>query len=522
MQSSNEDFTSEVEYLKCAAAYVGGSDIESAISLLERARLRVPITNRLLNALGKLYLSAGKAAQAAECFQSVLNRKPRFDSELNEGFPVAEDFEYLAEQSHQLSEREYSFEASDENIKVSPSRKILTFGVKKTSQCKKIVFKNKSPKPINKDPEVVQILPSELIGNNTQSFYQNAPDDESPPVDRSINEEILYQEFDRYLSINSEPKDDEDDLSDIYGISIVDQLDMDIDDQVDEVAEFGEDIEFSSQELGDLAVDTDWSLGIYEHWSDDQLDDTEAVIEANGALEDLLSREQRARQAAISCIETIDWDKSSLSFLTEVFIVLGWNNARKAIEREALSGATYEELKLAFHIKQIWGECERYWISFTGAWLPGETTSATYRHCSWRQSLRLIRLFDGIPCSEEVWDLVESEFEFWYGNSVLRTCFPAFSKYLFNYRFNESLPTLPVSEFRRFDISVGFDEMNAPWSYHSHSDQIRKLSEYGIDVINRYSPKSYYVSDTVFDPRDLDEPTSKKKLVETVFDNETV
>ena len=61
MPSSFErDLYSEAEYLKQASRYVGFSQHDDAIALLQSARQLVPVTNRLLNALGKLYLTVGK------------------------------------------------------------------------------------------------------------------------------------------------------------------------------------------------------------------------------------------------------------------------------------------------------------------------------------------------------------------------------------------------------------------------------------------------------------------------------
>lgn len=522
MSTSNErELHSEAEYLKQASLYVGRSQPENAIALLERARLQVPVTNRLINALGKLYLKIGNPAKAVECFQSVLNIRPKFETEVENELPLIEDLDYLAEQSHQLSEQEYSFETPDEAKTIAPERKILSLGARKPISDKKIVFKSRQGRNFHENPLDINTTPSEVLDEPFQPFDSEAFDDESIDIYPSHYDFLPLEDNDEVSGDLVELDVEQDaDFVEGYGISIVDELDVDLADITVVIPEPIEDIDYELPELPNLADDFFVSTDVYDHWSDDLLDEDAEEDLDTGVLGDRISREQRAQQAAIECLEAIGWNKERLSFVTDVFIALGWNNARKALEREALTGATYEELNLAFDVKQIWAECDRYWISFTGAWLPGETTSATYRHCSWRQALRLIRVFNGIPSSEEVWDLVESEFEFWYGNSLLRARFPAFSKYLFNYRFNESLPTLPVSEYRRFDSNVALDEMNASWSYHPQSDEYRVLSEYGIDVINRYAPKSYYLSDVDFDLRNLDKPKLQKMSLETVFDDE--
>src|SRR5690606_3778865 len=131
--STNKKIETEAEYLKHASIYVGCSEIEKAILLLERARLTLPVTNRLINALGKLYLSVGKPVEAAECFQNVLNKSPKSDGELYEELPIAEDIRYLAEQSRQLREKEYSFETPEAQVSIKTERETLSLGIKKSA-----------------------------------------------------------------------------------------------------------------------------------------------------------------------------------------------------------------------------------------------------------------------------------------------------------------------------------------------------------------------------------------------------
>ncbi|MFM9597810.1 hypothetical protein ACKI1O_51965, partial [Streptomyces scabiei] len=83
-----------------------------------------------------------------------------------------------------------------------------------------------------------------------------------------------------------------------------------------------------------------------------------------------------------------------------------------ALEREVAEGATLDELMLAFEVKNLWLDSPRYWIAFSKAYVSGESTDAIYRHFSWRQALRLIRTFTDLPSFEEVYDLLEQEFDY--------------------------------------------------------------------------------------------------------------
>lgn len=508
--SDPKEFKNEAECLRIASIYVGRARIDDAISLLEQARLFFPASKRLLNALGKLYLSAGMPAQAVECFQIILNRIPNSESGSSEELPTDEDVQYLTSQSHIQSEKEYEFIHIDEQDKVEPTGILPRQDVgpaesQLDSTCASVV----SEVVVEDLVEISDLNPG--YEHPTPPFDNYGDKNESSDFDNDYSAAIQLRLFsDDALNERFDP-DEED---------IVDDDDTSRDEIIDEIFGIREDKLLNTSGQSDSDVDTDLLVDIYDHWTDETEEDEEEQEYDTGVLVDRLTREERARQAAIECLISFEWNKSELAFLTHVFVVFGWSGAKKAIEREVLSGATHEELKLAFEIKQVWSECDRYWICFSGAWMPGESTVATYKCCSWRQALRLVRIFDGIPCVEEVLDLVESEFDYWFNQKILRSRFPAFSSYLFSYRLNEFLPTINVAEPRRFDSDVGQDELDESWLNLGLSDQMRILGDYGIDVISRSSPKSYYASDRPFDPRELDRQVIKRNSDITEVEDE--
>ena len=230
---------------------------------------------------------------------------------------------------------------------------------------------------------------------------------------------------------------------------------------------------------------------LYDFW-DDESNELEEESENASALENQLSREERARIVAVECILDFDWHTKNLPFLIEVFSTPGWSSTRRALEREVKAGATVDELELAFAVKRLWQDSSRYWITFSKAWASGESADATYRHCSWKQALHLVRLFEQLPTLDEVYDLLEREFEYWYHNRILRLCFPAFNKYLFLYRLNSRNET---SLFNAFDLPEEHDGLEAEWLSQTHSNPMEKLNALGIDLVEKYTTKGYYASD---------------------------
>ncbi len=261
------------------------------------------------------------------------------------------------------------------------------------------------------------------------------------------------------------------------------------------------DLEF--EDLSDLTdldenieVDPDsfdtFSDDLYGLW-DDSFDDEVEDFTDNGVLDNTFTQEDRSIGVAAELITAFDWERSALPFLTEVLCVKGWVNTKRALEREVAAGATLDELMLAFEVKNLWLDSPRYWIAFSKAYVSGESTNAIYRHFSWRQALRLIRTFTDLPSFEEVYDLLEQEFDYWYDHKVLRLCFPAFIKYLFNYRLNERNITSSIGGFGK---AQDYDHVDELWASQTHSEEMQKLNEYGVDLLAKNAQPSYYTSDT--------------------------
>lgn len=247
---------------------------------------------------------------------------------------------------------------------------------------------------------------------------------------------------------------------------------------------------------GDIALEQDsfdtFNDDLYGLW-DDSLDDDVEDFTEHGVLDNTFTQEDRAVAVAAELILSFDWPRSALPFLTEVLCIKGWGNAKRALERSVAEGATLDELMLAYEVKNLWLDSPRYWIAFSKAYVSGEPTDAVYRHFSWRQALRLISTFNDLPSFEEIYDFLEQEFDTWYDNKTLRLCFPAFMKYLFNYRLNERNIT---SLFGGFSNAEDYDHTDELWACQTHSDEMQTLNEYGVDLLAKHINPNDYLSDS--------------------------
>ncbi|WP_213607895.1 hypothetical protein [Pseudoalteromonas sp.] len=340
-------------------------------------------------------------------------------------------------------------------------------------------LKEEAGKPLRPDTSELQ--------SKLQHAKQSATDEVSSQnkiVEQPVKEPVFTEAMSTVLLTKSNVNFISDEPSELEGKDLI-EGDL-------EIEGFGDLVDFDgSVELEQDSFDT-FNDDLYGLWDDSFADEVEDVSDS-GPLDNTLTQEDRAVALAAELITSFDWERSALPFLTEVLCIKGWVNAKRALEREVAAGATLDELILAFEVKNLWLDSPRYWIAFSKAYVSGESTDAIYRHFSWRQALRLIRTFNDLPSFEEVYDLLEQEFDYWYDHKILRLCFPAFIKYLFNYRLNERNITSSIGGFGN---AQDYDHVDELWASQTHSEEMQKLNEYGVDLLAKNAQPSYYTSDT--------------------------
>lgn len=483
---------SEPEILIRAARLVERGDIALAIQLLEQAHSEKHVSEKILSVLSDLYRKLGNHAKAKEYTEAVFDDSFTYALHPEIELPNESDVAFLADKSSELVDVEYNFESSDSQPR-KLSRKTLSLNTRENNSSDgaevKIYHRSKRKsftilKPSHPSDEAdlpersspIKQVETELPKNSTQELSPSEScielkSGESHTLVDDLDDYVV-EGLDGYFDILSE-EDTDDDIS-------------------FEIFSYSEEVNLDEE----LFVTENSELELYDLWVDDEQANDEDNNVKNSVLENSLSFEERARFVAVDCIIEFGWHSRELPFLVDVFSGPGWSNTKIALLREVKSGATVEELKLAFEVKTLWKDSSRYWISFSKAWVSGESADSIYKHCSWKQALRLIRFFNGVPTFEEIYDFLETEFEHWYADTILRRCFPAFNHYLFSYRLH----------YRNIDSMFGgfaypefFDGLNAISAHLPHSDEMLLLKDMGIDLANKFVSKKSFISDDYTD-----------------------
>lgn len=519
----------EIVLLKRVAELIDTGEVYRAIALLQDALKIHSDSEAILNGLIRLFKQTGQI-ECAKKYNKVLLDIQR--SQLVDSTAIINDndFSFIHSQSEELSEVEYSFDEHKE--KPSAPKKILSLksSNRKNVEKIKITVRKKFKQGLREQDVAIgsqetHIQTVDELAKKEENYKEHstkAPLSDNEGLNNSINKKETHQKIsatiptaaplaERTLNdLQEENSNKQDNISN----NLDDQAEEDIlvdteevdelivlddfkwsDDEYLQIENDSESLDFNA--LG-MSQDEDSNSGpnieLYDFWEDESFNEQydEENEEDTGALDSSLTQEERARMIAVECVLNFKWDRNTLPFLVEVFSSKGWSNSKKALEREVIAGTSFEELELAHEIKGLWFESSRYWISFSRASSYGESTDAVYRHFSWKQALRLLRVFETLPSYEEVYDFLEREFEFWFNHSVLRKCFPAFIKYLFNYRLHDR----NIAEnIYGFGNSEAYDGLNASWNYNTHSDEMIKLRSLGVDLSVQYAPKSYFCSD---------------------------
>lgn len=196
-----------------------------------------------------------------------------------------------------------------------------------------------------------------------------------------------------------------------------------------------------------------------------------------------LTRIERAKQIAVDVIQAYEWGFKNLGLLQQVFYENGWGACRVAIERELMRGLTPDELELAIFVRKLWTENQQYWISFIHTSnQPLQETRAAYKCMSWRESLRIIRVFNQLPCEEEVQLFIDNIYDDWYCSPILQRQYKSFIRYL-KYRTGSVRHTLPADEWFSFLTPYEDDSLiELPRDYIKRAKGVSNPIDQGIDL----------------------------------------
>lgn len=551
-----DNILGEKRILRNVSDLVVKGELNKAIALLEEALITRSSSVKLLDVLSDLYFRSDQPQKAYKCKEELLKNVEPTSSNIDSDLPDESDFAFLEEQFNQLDETEYHFEQpkveqelstkpklqlknSDQIETKRPTNKInIPYNqcdrdadisvpnntVPESNQIAAPPLKVKTPKLDNHERKILTLKMQrhsemDMDDHSVNVIYKPRLEtrEQKNNVDESITKIFetsvdVEQKTQAVLDGNSDDKSlDKTSITgeDINNVTFtIPSKDENF--EVDETSWSEDEFDFlngyvDEQDANDEVITTfglhrtddledsfSFQSELYDIWDDESDEYSEDEIHDSSILDDRLTREERARLVAVECIIEFNWHTNKLSFLTDVFSTQGWGSIRKSLEREVHAGTTAEELELAFAVKKIWQDSSRYWINFSKAWALGESADATYRHCSWKQALRLVRLFDNLPSIDEIYNFLESEFDVWYHHSVLRLCFPAFNKYLFLYRLNNRNET---TLFNGFELPVEHDGLEALWLSQLYGNPMLKLNALGFDLVTKFTTKSYYASD---------------------------
>lgn len=198
-----------------------------------------------------------------------------------------------------------------------------------------------------------------------------------------------------------------------------------------------------------IEVEFDWD-GLEDFDDIDELDIVPTLQDYEVDTGGKVSRIERAKQIAVDVIQTYDWGFQNIGLLQQVFYENGWGACKVAIEHELVRGLTPDELGLAIFVRQLWTENQQYWISFIHtSKQAGQETRAAYKCMSWREALRIIRVFNHLPCEEEIQLFIDNIYDDWYCSPSMQRQYKAFIRYL-KYRTGSVRHTLPADEWFSF------------------------------------------------------------------------
>ncbi|WP_421182177.1 tetratricopeptide repeat protein [Aeromonas enteropelogenes] len=240
------------------------------------------------------------------------------------------------------------------------------------------------------------------------------------------------------------------------------------------------DIDIGESDVFDITDDA-FPFGLENLDINDNLEETQLFFDIEDSENTELSRWERAQQVAVEVIYSTNWSGKNLDFLTDVFFESGWGSTRVTLEKEILSGTTIDELKLARDFKEIWKNCDRYWITMSKLGSINQTTDAAYKQMSWSQALKIIRCFNWLPSIEELEVFLDDEFEYWYQHSLMRRVFPIFMKYLCYYRTKSGISL--DFELGPYQPFIADDPLDKGDFINCNSENYQKLSAMGIDSI---------------------------------------
>lgn len=199
------------------------------------------------------------------------------------------------------------------------------------------------------------------------------------------------------------------------------------------------------------------------------------------AVDGVIPRHRRARQAAVEVAAEHDLGPDGLELLAEIFERHGWASSRRAVERELALGCTPEELRCAHDLRCTWEESAEYGIAAVG-----------YNHpfLAWPLALQIVRAFRGYPDLDEMVEFLDEALTEWKSHHATgreqyqRLEYPAFRDYV-RAKVDCSLSSEFCSPMQALGDPIDDGDSTLPAGGASTRD--RQLADLGVRQIRRDS-----------------------------------
>jgi hypothetical protein len=221
-------------------------------------------------------------------------------------------------------------------------------------------------------------------------------------------------------------------------------------------------------------------------------DDVETVDELSD--NNKLSRRQRARQVALGVIINADWEPNleCIEAVTDIFEEYGWSKTKTSIENAIANGCSLEHIRTARDLRHFWRDNEKFWTTFKGI-SPFELHArAAYKNLSWPQALSLVEYNEQLMSVEEVERYLDEEFDYWYGNTTLLRCFPAFLPYLYARRRMSAFSDMADVGELGIGSLASHDPLDSLNSLYGIPPIAKRLEDIGVSVSNLATFKPTY------------------------------
>lgn len=454
---------------------------KSAIDLINEYLEDFPSDSSVLSALGRIYLLEKKPEQAVKYLQLALGTHKTGLTTNNVVTPYGfdeldhDDLDYI---DNSATEDELDF--SCENKEGQQFSAITKQNNQGYSDNQIIEPKNQEESEQTSENASFQIT-TEVSQDN--AFASDKDEDDFDPEFIEIYATTTLDNEDFVLPYQS-------DVFDELFIEVVDIPDF-VDDDIenDEVEET-----VIIEETKSIEDEFDWD-GIEDFDEIDEQDIVPSLQDYEVITGGKVSRIERAKQIAVDVIQAYDWGFQNIGLLQQVFYENGWGACRVAIEHELVRGLIPDELELAIFVRRLWTENQQYWISFIHtSKQAGQETRAAYKCMSWREALRIIRVFNHLPCEEEIQLFIDNIYDDWYCSPSMQRQYKAFIRYL-KYRTGSVRHTLPADEWFSFNtpaeednfIELSRDEIKQVKGFNALKDQGIDLEDMLQDLEQKYN-----------------------------------